>query len=189
LKCANARFLLARNGNELMAIENKNAFGRVSFAPRYIVLDSSQVIAKMLNQSYDYKTTVAFFKEPTMKPASIQADTLASETLPFSAKWKRYTPNERTVTVVAPQDGFLRISEVFYPGWKVTVDQKPAEVLRADLAWMAVYVPKGEHKVTLRAQSLYFSKAAWITFPLILMLCIYWSVVAIFRKRKEVPAG
>jgi hypothetical protein len=189
LNCANARFLLARNGNELMAIENKNAFGRVSFAPRYIVLDSSQVIAKMLNQSYDYKTTVAFFKEPTMKPASIQADTLASETLPFSAKWKRYTPNERTVTVVAPQDGFLRISEVFYPGWKVTVDQKPAEVLRADLAWMAVYVPKGEHKVTLRAQSLYFSKAAWITFPLILMLCIYWSVVAIFRKRKEVPAG
>jgi hypothetical protein len=41
----------------------------------------------------------------------------------------------------------------------------------------------------MRAHSLYFSKAAWITFPVLLLLCAYWSVVLLRRNGKKSVAG
>lgn len=41
-------------------------------------------------------------------------------------------------------------SELDYPGWRGFVDGRPAPVLRADLALMALAVPAGEHVVEIR---------------------------------------
>lgn len=46
-------------------------------------------------------------------------------------------------------DGFLVLARVHYPGWVVRVDGKPAELLRANLAFCAVELPEGEHEVEL----------------------------------------
>lgn len=42
------------------------------------------------------------------------------------------------------------VSEMAAPGWRATVDGAPAEVLRANLALMAVPVPAGSHRIELR---------------------------------------
>lgn len=41
------------------------------------------------------------------------------------------------------------ISEVWHPGWRASVDGRPAEILRADLALMAVALPAGAHRLEL----------------------------------------
>jgi len=79
-------------------------------------------------------------------------------------QWRTYTPNYRKVNVSSSADGFLRISEVYYPGWKICIDGKPVKVYRSDLAWMAVNFPKGSHTVEMFPQSLYFNKAAMVSF-------------------------
>jgi hypothetical protein len=58
-------------------------------------------------------------------------------------------PNEMVVDVHAAADGYLVLSEVYYPGWRAVVDNAPAEVLLANTAFRAVRVPPGDHIVRL----------------------------------------
>lgn len=53
--------------------------------------------------------------------------------------------------------GWLVFSEMHYPGWRAAVDGRPAPVLRADVALIAVPVPAGEHAVRL------WFTAPWVT--------------------------
>jgi hypothetical protein len=198
LDLANVKYLLARNGSDLLALENKNALGRVSFAPNFVVMDSVQILGALQNESYNIRTTVALLAQPAQKPAAVTPDSIAqAASAEFSGTWQRYSPNDRIVKVAAPQDGFMRISEVYYPGWKVSIDGKDAPVYRSDLAWMAVFIQKGNHLVEMKANSLYFGKAKLVTFPIVLLLLAYWSVALVIGRKKtsvkvaaaEVPAA
>ncbi len=46
--------------------------------------------------------------------------------------------------------GWLVVSEVWYPGWRVQVDGQPRPAHKADVAFMAVKVNKGEKKAVFR---------------------------------------
>ena len=185
LNIANVKYLLARNGRSLTAIENRNALGRVSFAPHCAVMDSSRIIEALRSNVFNYRTTVALLSPPALKPEVDIKDSAARQLPPFSASWQRYTPNRRVVKVAAPADGFMRISEVYYPGWKVSIDGKQAPVYRSDLAWMAVFLPRGEHIVEMKARSLYLAKAQIITFPLCAVLFVYWCAIVLLQQRKR----
>jgi len=49
--------------------------------------------------------------------------------------------------------GVLVLSDAWYPGWRVTVDGKPAPLLRADYALHGVALPAGRHTVELTYRS------------------------------------
>ncbi len=61
----------------------------------------------------------------------------------------RYGLNEVELAVRAPVSGCLVLSDVYYPGWRATVDGVSVEVLRADYAFRAVLLPPGEHTVRM----------------------------------------
>ncbi len=61
-----------------------------------------------------------------------------------------------TFRVEAGQPGYLVLSEVWYPGWRATVNGQPATVLRADYALRAVAVPAGTSTVHL-----WFAPESW----------------------------
>ena len=48
-----------------------------------------------------------------------------------------------------PAPAVVFVSEAFHPWWQARVDGEAAEVLRAQLAFMAVRVPPGAHRVEL----------------------------------------
>jgi hypothetical protein len=58
-------------------------------------------------------------------------------------------PNRMTVRVQTTTPGYLVLSEVWYPGWRATVNGEAAEVLRANHALRALPVPAGEGVVEL----------------------------------------
>ena len=56
--------------------------------------------------------------------------------------------NERVVIEAdARRDGWLLLLDSYYPGWKATVDNKPAAIYRADGFFRAVPIPAGKHVV------------------------------------------
>ncbi len=59
----------------------------------------------------------------------------------------RYGLNEIELAVEIPRDGWLVLSEVYYPGWRAAVDGEQTEVLRVDYTFRAVRLEPGEHTV------------------------------------------
>ena len=66
---------------------------------------------------------------------------------PATIGFEAYSPNEIRLRVNTPADAYLVLSEVWYPGWRATVDGEPAPVLRANYAFRAVRLEPGEHQV------------------------------------------
>ncbi len=184
LNVANVKYFLVRNqGGELIPIKNKNDLGRVSFAQNYVVIDSSQIIPAIMNKSYDYKNTVALQSEPSVK---YQGKSPVNSS--FVSEWEKYTPNYRKVKVSVPSDGYLRISEVFYPGWKIAVDGNDSPIYKADLAYSAIPIKAGQHVIEIRAHSLYLKNAAIISLSIIILILIFWVVNAIIRLRPNIKS-
>jgi hypothetical protein len=60
---------------------------------------------------------------------------------------KRYDPNRVNLQTSANEASLLVLSENFYPGWKVFVDDREAELLRVNYGLRGVVVPAGAHEV------------------------------------------
>src|SRR4029078_5463433 len=58
--------------------------------------------------------------------------------------------NSVRVRVTAVTPSILVLSQAYYPGWKVYVDGKRAETLRADFAFTGVSVDSGTHDVEFK---------------------------------------
>jgi hypothetical protein len=67
-----------------------------------------------------------------------------------SAEITSYKPNKVDISVDAPSEGYLVLTDTFYPGWKVTVDGSSAEIMPAFGAFRAVQVSKGKHTVRFK---------------------------------------
>jgi hypothetical protein len=48
------------------------------------------------------------------------------------------------------QDGYVFLNEIHYPGWTATIDGAPAEILRANTIFRALWVPAGSHRIEFR---------------------------------------
>jgi len=103
----------------------------------------------------------------------------------LKVEWKKYTPNFRIAAVTMPADGFLRLSEVYYPGWRIKVDGAPVKYYRSDMAWMAIPLKAGSYEVVMEPKSLYLDFAFKVTvvFTLITLAVLTFGFV---RRRGKV---
>jgi hypothetical protein len=60
-----------------------------------------------------------------------------------------YGPDTVALDVDAVADGYLFLSDPFYPGWRAEIDGGPATLLRANFAFRAIALPAGSHQVTM----------------------------------------
>jgi hypothetical protein len=56
-------------------------------------------------------------------------------------------PNRIEIRVSSQEMGWLVISDLWYPGWRVEIDGQRAPVLRANYLFRAVQIPAGEHTI------------------------------------------
>jgi hypothetical protein len=97
----------------------------------------------------------------------------------------RYEPNALRIRVDSQADGYLFLSDPFYPGWQAEVDGEPATILQANYAFRAVAVPAGSHTVTMA-----FRPGSWFTglgitalTVVILLIVGVWAMV--LHRRRE----
>ncbi len=64
-----------------------------------------------------------------------------------AAKIIDYRPNSVTVKARIEQDGFLVLSDTYFPGWRVFVDGKEDKIYRTDYLIRSVYLPRGSYEV------------------------------------------
>ncbi|WZO97419.1 hypothetical protein EP7_004452 [Isosphaeraceae bacterium EP7] len=57
------------------------------------------------------------------------------------------SPQRVEIDVNMMRPGIVVLADVFYPGWTLTIDDKPAPILRANRAMRGAGVPSGRHKL------------------------------------------
>jgi hypothetical protein len=88
---------------------------------------------------------------PPAPPASSSGDGSRPRVTSLREGW-----NRRTIDLVVAQPGYLVLAYTYYPGWSAAVDGRPAEILRANYALLAVPVEAGQHRVELTYRPLSF---------------------------------
>jgi len=96
-------------------------------------------------------------------------------------------PSRITLAARMGCTGVVVLGDTYYPGWRVTVDSKPAELLVAYGVARAVVVPAGEHEVVFHYQPRSVQWGAALSLAGVLLLCaVTYGGRA---KRSEVPAA
>ncbi|UCH60414.1 MAG: YfhO family protein [Anaerolineales bacterium] len=58
------------------------------------------------------------------------------------------TPNQLSMTTETVADGWLVLSDVWYPGWRAYIGQQEVSIIRANYLFKAIQLPAGVHEVT-----------------------------------------
>lgn len=135
----------------LTYMKNTEAFGAAWFVDSISVVSTAQAEMKALEE-LELKRHAVVHREMT----SSDLEHLVKNPRPSSAcsvQLETYTPNTAVYEVQTDEPRLLVFSEIYYPhGWELTIDGRPADILRANYLLRAVIVPKGKHKVRMSFQ-------------------------------------
>ena len=62
----------------------------------------------------------------------------------------KYAAESLNITADMACEGMVVLSDTWFPGWKATVDGKPAGIQEVNLAMRGVVVPQGHHQIAMR---------------------------------------
>ena len=103
-----------------------------------------------------------------------------------TVKLDKYEPNNLQYTVNSKNGGIVVFSEIYYPGWKATVDGQSVELGRVNYILRAVNVKPGKHIVVLDFHPTSISTTETIAYIsiVILLLAIAGAGYMEWKRRK-----
>ncbi len=140
-----SKYRLAFSG-DLSIYENLHALPRAFAVHRpAIITDTNAILAYMGSGSFDPRAEVILEEAPAAGFAAMPAPGAAS-----AVTVDRYAFDEVALTAGMAANGWVVLSDSYYPGWEAEVDGKAVRILRADCALRAVPVAAGTHRVVFR---------------------------------------
>jgi len=174
--------------------ENKNVLPRAFLSEKAVVLKEPKALHdKLIDRNWDPRREVVLEEEPilskqqTGNPPGLSArraggrgqGTVAisdkRSTINESADIVKYAPNEVIIKASVNSPKFLVLSDSYYPGWKVYVDERPDKIYVADYIIRAVYLDKGEHTVRFVFDPFSFRLGLWISLSTAIFLAAWFA--------------
>lgn len=128
--------------------ENLEVFPRTFFVKKTTFFkpdDKEGVITAMFEKNVDFHDTAFVASTKYM-----QKD--AKEWSSGVAKIVTYKENEVRIVTDNSGDGFLVLTDNYYPSWYATIDGKETEILLTDYTFRGIVVPQGKHTVIFSAR-------------------------------------
>lgn len=100
-------------------------------------------------QGIDLYANQDFLPRAWFAPATADLGDLQPPDEVVAADVSAYSATHMAFSVRAPEEGWLVISEFWYPGWRATVNGAASEIAQVNGALRAVALPAGESTVTL----------------------------------------
>ena len=161
---SNGEFSLIYNDKTYQVLQNNSVFPRAFLVNKYSVKTNPQdEINRMFKEHLDLRNEIVLEKNINTK---LDAKNMYS-------KIEKYSQNKVEIKTKTDGNSLLFLSDSFYPGWKAYIDGKETEIYRADYAFRAILVSKGEHEIVFsyKPLSFYFGVvAAFISLGILLVL-------------------
>jgi hypothetical protein len=110
---------------------------------RELVYQNDPIWSDPSRRAYDTRTTAWIESDD---PASVRRFAPAGPVEPGeSVSVTRYEPQRVELTAKLNRPGIVILADTFYPGWRLTVDGRPAPILRANRLMRGAALPAGEH--------------------------------------------
>jgi hypothetical protein len=170
-------FVEAFRGQSQIVYAFPGALPRVTLVPSFRVVPHREQLALYSNPTHDPATVTLLEKDPGIVP-----------TAGGRARIAEYGLNKVVVETDTPGPALLRLADVDFPGWRVSVDGKPADELRADYMLRAVAVPGGTHKVVWEFHDAAFERGLAISIGALVVILALFGV-GFWRERKAARAS
>ena len=138
---------------------------------RVAVEPSEQRLTDLVNNGSFNPRESALLKAPLAASLSAPANA-AADRVDISS----YRAEAPVVDAWSDTPSLLVLSEMWYPGWKGTVNGQPAAIERVDGALRGILIPAGHSRVELRYRPLSQMVGAILTFLAVIGFCAAWYV-------------
>lgn len=133
-----------------------NLYEYVSFPGRFLLFertlwvnDDEGAARSLLNKGIDLRKELVLIGDSGQGRVSGKSKETkgAPETPLGKVKLVSYRANRVILDVDTMREAFLYVGDTYYPGWRAYLDGKETKIYRANLAFRAVQVPPGTHRV------------------------------------------
>lgn len=135
-----ARYRLVHSG-DVKIYQNLDVLPRAFVVHETRVIQENEAILRAMLEESFAPDKVAVLS------AEVPAMTYSGGTAEDRVTVLSYEPELITIEASLQSPGYLVLTDAYYPGWRALVDGRPADILRADLYFRAVYLPRGDHVV------------------------------------------
>jgi hypothetical protein len=166
-------------GQQDVVYKYAGALPRATLVPAYRIVPREQQLAAYTDTTSDPAKVTLLAEEPGITP--VPGGTV---------KIDRYGLNKVELTTDTPGPSILRLADLAFPGWKVTIDGREAKPLVADYMLRAVAVPTGRHAVVWEFHDPAFERGLRISVgAFVVILLLYLVPWLIERRRKVQPVA
>lgn len=162
--------------------ENREALPRAFIVHNFRVLTDEEILRTLMDKYFEPRETLLLEEKPLNSPE----EKLGEEEVEINQS--SYFDNQILIKTKSFADGFLFLSDNYYPGWKAYIDGRETEIYRANYTFRAVFIPQGEHKIEFLFQPQSFKLGLVISMMTVLILggLISWMFVqgSALLKRK-----
>jgi hypothetical protein len=170
---------VAYHGKDAIVYRNERALPRLFLVGRQQVIPDADAQLRAVTQPRFDGRHVAV----TERRLSGLAEGAGGTAPVGSTRFEAYEPDRVVARSRADRRSLLVLSDLHYPGWKVSVDGRDAPLERVDYLLRGVMVPAGTHRVEFRYEPASW-RAGWII-SVLALLAVAGALVAGLRARRR----
>lgn len=166
--------------------QNPNVLPRAYIVHHAEVASGKQALEVLQSPQFNmYRTVVLDEPLPPDQSASLSPTPIRSDA---QAHITSYGAHRIDIQVQTPSPGILALSDVYYPGWRASIDEQPAQVFQVNHALRGIYLPAGSHAISFFFRPITFY-AGLATTSVATLLIIAIVSVKILRQMKSKKRG
>lgn len=185
LNMLNTKYILTVDQQGQPAVQpNPDAVGHAWFVKEYKIVPNADGEMAALDSLKPKETAVLDQRfADKLKGLTLQADSTDKISL------ISYKPNELIYESNTKNEGLAVFSEIYYnvrDEWKVTINGKPADLLRADYVLRALRVPAGKHTIKFRFEPVSIAVGSKVDLiSSLFLIALIVGAVVVEAKRKS----
>jgi hypothetical protein len=161
-------------------VQNPHVFGNAWFVGNVKYVDNAN---EEIDALKDVRLTETAVADVRFKDALNGVENTGKDSL-SDVRITSYRPNHLVYESSSGQGGVVVFSEIYYPGWKATIDGQPAEIGRVNYILRAMNVPAGKHSIEMRFDPTSLKVTEGIAYGGLIVLVIGIIVLLVQAKRR-----